>query len=168
METSTYHDLRLSQIDTSDFLIAVSESGEAYEFGSPFTFVNRKGQTVLPVAGYEATFTDTLKTFAIVIDSTSRMVGIDRGGRLLFEVYRFDNGPDYVEEGLFRVVRSGKIGFANTYGEIVIPCQFECAYPFEGGRAKVAKSCTAVQEGEHSRWESDSWYYIDRSGKRVQ
>ena len=30
------------------------------------------------------------------------------------------NGPDYINEGLFRVIRNNKIGYANKYGEINI------------------------------------------------
>lgn len=166
--TAKYQDIDLSKIDTSDFLLASSATGGAYAFGKPFVFVDRAGQVVIPAKAYEVTFTDTLRTFATVVDSTGEMIGVDRAGQRLFEVFAYDNGPDYVEEGFFRVLRDGKIGYANSSGEVVIPCQFECAYPFEGGRAKVAKSCTTVQAGEHSRWESDGWYYIDRSGKSVQ
>ena len=165
--TAKYQDIDLSTIDTSDFLLASSATGGAYAFSKPFVFVDRAGQVVIPVKAYDATFTDTLRTFATVVDSTGQLIGIDRSGQRLFEVFAYDNGPDYVEEGLFRVIREGEIGYANPLGEVVIPCQFECAYPFEGGRAKVAEVCSTVQEGEHSRWESEAWYYIDQTGKRL-
>jgi hypothetical protein len=84
----------------------------------------------------------------------------------LYDVFFYDNGPDYPAEGLIRIVKNGKIGYAdaNTY-RIVIEAQFDCAYPFENGKAKVSKHCTTVKDDpEYSRWESDKWQYIDKKG----
>ncbi len=84
----------------------------------------------------------------------------------LYEVFIYDNGPDYEAEGLIRVVKNGKIGYADakTYA-IVIEPQFDCAYPFENGKAKVSNQCKTVKDGEHSMWESDAWQYVDKEGK---
>jgi hypothetical protein len=84
----------------------------------------------------------------------------------LYEVFIFDNGPDYEAEGLIRVVKNGKIGYADakTYA-IVIEPQFDCAFPFEGGKAKVSNQCRTVKDGEHSIWESEAWQYVDKQGK---
>ncbi|MDX1913649.1 MAG: alpha/beta hydrolase-fold protein [Saprospiraceae bacterium] len=83
----------------------------------------------------------------------------------LYEVFIFDNGPDYPSEGLIRVVKNGKIGYAdaNTY-EIVIAPQFDCAFPFENGKAKVSNQCQTVKEGEYHSWKSDTWLFVDRQG----
>jgi hypothetical protein len=163
-----YHDLDLSTIDTNDFLIAVSPDDPNYEFGSPFAFVNKKGDTIIPIGKYYATYTDTLKTFAIVSYPKLGMIGIDRHENILFKAFRFDNGPDYIKEGLFRVIRNGKIGYANELGVVVIPCQFDCAYYFENGRARVSKNCEKIKDFEHTGWKSDSWYFIDKTGKRIE
>lgn len=168
VEEIKYHDIELSSIDTTNFLIAKSPDDPYYELGSPFTFVNRNGDTIIPTGKYYATYTDTLKTFAIVSDHKLGMVGIDKSENVLFNVYRFDNGPDYMKEGLFRVMRNDKIGFANKLGVIVIPCQFDCAFYFENGRAKVTKECKRIKEGEYTRPVSDSWYFIDKTGKRIE
>ena len=168
VERIKYHDLDLSIIDTNDILIAISPDDPNYELGSPFAFVNSKYDTIIPNGKYYATYADTLKTFAIVSDHKLGMIGIDRNGNILFKVFKFDNGPDYINEGLFRVIRNNKIGYANKYGEIVIPCQFECAYYFENGKAKVSNNCKEIKDYEHSRWESDSWYFIDKTGKRIE
>jgi len=84
----------------------------------------------------------------------------------LYEVFIYDNGPDYEAEGLIRVVKNGKIGYADakTYA-IVIEPQFDCAFPFEGGKAKVSNQCQTVKDGEHNVWESDAWQYVDKAGK---
>lgn len=83
----------------------------------------------------------------------------------LYEVFLYDNGPDYEAEGLIRVVKNGKIGYADgkTFA-IVIEPQFDCAYPFENGKAKVSKQCKTVKDGEYSVWESDAWQYVDKTG----
>lgn len=83
----------------------------------------------------------------------------------LYAVFVYDNGPDYPSEGLIRVVKNGKIGYADakTY-EIVIEPQFDCAYPFENGKAKVSNQCQTVKEGENRSWVSDAWEYVDKSG----
>lgn len=161
-----YHDIELSKIDTSDYLIVVSK--EVYELGVPFAFINSKKDTIIPMGKYHSTYTDTLKTYAIVNDRKSGMIGIDRNENILFDVFIYDNGPDYTKEGLFRVTRNGKIGYANEYGEVVIPCQFDCAVYFENGKAKVSKKCERIKVGEYHKWESESWYYIDKTGKRIK
>ncbi|HLO54704.1 MAG TPA: WG repeat-containing protein [Saprospiraceae bacterium] len=163
---SIYHDLDLSKIDTTDYLVRKSKENTYYELGVPFAFVDKRNDTIIPTGKYYATWTDTLKTFAIV-SKNSEMIGIDRNENLLFSVFFIDNGPDYVVEGLFRVMRNGKIGYANKQGEIVIPCQFDCAYYFENGKAKVSNNCKRIKEGEYHRWISDDWYYIDKQGNRI-
>lgn len=163
---SIYHDLDISKIDTTDYLVRKSKENAYYELGVPFAFVDKRNDTIIPTGKYFATWTDTLKTFAIV-SNNSEMIGIDRNENLLFSVFSFDNGPDYVVEGLFRVMRNGKIGYANKQGKVVIPCQFDCAYYFEDGKAKVSNNCKRIKDGEYHRWISDDWYYIDKQGNRI-
>ncbi len=85
---------------------------------------------------------------------------------VLYDVFIYDNGPDYPSEGLIRVVKNGKIGYAHakTYILAIAP-QFDCAFPFENGKAKVSKNCKTVKDGEHSVWESDAWQYVDKKGR---
>ena len=84
----------------------------------------------------------------------------------LYEVFIYDNGPDYASEGLIRVVKNGKIGYADakTYAIVITP-QYDCAFPFENGKAKVSNNCKTVKDGEHSVWTSDTWQYVDKKGK---
>jgi WG containing repeat len=83
----------------------------------------------------------------------------------LYDVFIYDNGPDYASEGLIRVVKNGKIGYADaqTYVLVITP-QFDCAFPFENGKAKVSTHCTTQKDGEHSVWESEKWQYVDKKG----
>lgn len=90
---------------------------------------------------------------------------MDNQKTVLYDVFIYDNGPDYPIEGLIRVVKDGKIGYADasTYALVIEP-QFDCAYPFENGQAKVSTSCQSVPDGEHSMWISDHWQYVDKQG----
>ena len=98
--------------------------------------------------------------------SDGKWVIVDSKKTMLYEVFLYDNGSDYPSEGLIRVVKNGKIGYAdaNTYN-IVIEPQFDCAFPFENGKAKVSNQCKTVKDGEHGVWESDAWKYVDKQGK---
>ena len=86
--------------------------------------------------------------------------------KTLYEVFLYDNGPNYPAEGLIRVVKNGKIGCANakTYALVITP-QFDCAFPFENGKAKVNNNCKTIKEGEHNVWTSETWQYVDKKGK---
>jgi hypothetical protein len=95
-------------------------------------------------------------------------VAIDRNEKILFEIFPFDNGPDPISDGLYRIVTNKKIGFADQNGNIIIIPRYGCAYPFEKGRAKVSDKCKTVKDGEHSIWISDNWYYIDKKGNKLR
>ncbi len=90
----------------------------------------------------------------------------DSKKNVLYNIFPYDNGPDYPSEGLFRIVKDDKIGYADehTYA-IVIKPQFDCAFPFENGKAKVSNNCKTVKDGEYSVWTSDAWQYVDKKGK---
>jgi hypothetical protein len=150
-----------------DYLVKVYE-GEFDEVGVPSGYRNLKGDTVIPVGKYYYCYTDTLREFAIVTEKKGKTIGIDRNENKLFEVFWFDNGPDPFVEGLFRIIKDGKIGYANPKGEIVIAPQYTCAFPFENGKAKVAYQCETIPEGEYSRWESQTWHYIDKKGNTLE
>ena len=90
-----------------------------------------------------------------------------------YATYQFDNGDDYVSEGLYRIVdRKGHIGYADETGKTVIRPRFAFGYPFEGGKAKVTDSGkrkeVAGSGGEHWYWESGDWYYINHRGYSIE
>lgn len=74
----------------------------------------------------------------------------------------FDKGSDHPSEGLIRVFKIGYAG-ANAYVLVIEP-KFDCAFPFENGKAKVSKQCKTVKDGEHSVWVSGAWQYWDKKG----
>jgi hypothetical protein len=133
-----------------------------------YGYKNLKGDTIIPLGKYSICFTDTFNTYAIVTIPHKGFVAIDRQENILYYVFPFDNGPDYVSDGLFRILIDGKIGYADSAtGKIIIKPQFDCAWPFENGIAKVSTDCKTKSDGEHSTWLSDSWFYIDKTGKKV-
>ncbi|NUO02611.1 MAG: hypothetical protein HUU01_18550 [Saprospiraceae bacterium] len=112
--------------------------------------------------------TDTFRNHAVVLKDQDFVV-IDRKEMVLYQVFKYDNGPDFSVDGLFRIVKDGKIGYADakTYAVVIQP-GFDCAFPFENGLARVSNNCKTEKQGEHSIWTSDDWKTIDKSGKIIQ
>jgi hypothetical protein len=150
---------------TPDTLFII-HSGDVYELGVPCGYVNRQGDTLIPFGRYHYCFFDTVTTFAIVGDTTG-VYAIDRNFQRLFEVYWFDNGIDYLQDGLFRIKRFGKIGYANEEGVVVIEPQYACANPFSEGKARVTYDCRLKKDGDYNKMLSSDWFYIDTGGKRI-
>lgn len=151
-------------VKNKDYLISFTDT-----ITDQFGYKNSNGDTIIPLGKYAMCFTDTFKTYAIVVKSNAGFVAIDRKENVLYEIFPFDNGPDYPSEGLFRIVENNKIGYADsTSGKVVIKPQFDCAWPFENGVAKVSNDCKTQTEKEHSFWLSDHWFYVDKKGKKVE
>lgn len=155
----------ISDFFPKDTLFKVSnDHGNSTDVG----YVNQDGDTIIPYGRFTVGFSDTILTYGIVlekIDGNEELIGINQNGERLYEVVWFDNGPDYIEEGMFRISRDGKIGFADTTGKIVIEPNFACAYPFYEGKAKVSYECKKLSDQEHQIMQSQNWFYIDKNGK---
>jgi WG containing repeat len=131
-------------------------------------YKNLKGEIIVPLGKYSMCFTDTFRTYAIVAYPQKGFVAIDRQENIMYQVFPFDNGPDYPSDGVFRILVENKIGYADSStGKIAISPQFEYAWPFEHSIAKVSIDCKKRSYGEHSTWSSKSWYYIDKTGRKV-
>lgn len=142
------------------------------EVGVPVCYLNERGDTIVPYGKYRFCQTDTIRNIGFVYENrqNARIVCIDNQGKELFYAFKYDNGADYVREGLFRITDDkGLIGFADTLGNIVIIPQFKFAFPFENGKAKVTFSGESKDvpgsNGEKHYWNSSDWYYIDKNGK---
>lgn len=153
-------------------VIACNKPGEyllsAQNKQGDYGYVNLKGDTIVPFGKYLMCYTDTFKNNAIVTDRKMGMVAIDRDEKILFQVFPFDNGPDYPSDGYFRIVNNGKIGYADLDFTVKIPAQYACAFPFKNGIAQVSNDCNTVAQGEHSAWISNHWFYINKAGVRVK
>ena len=64
-------------------------------------------------------------------------LAIDPNQNILFDIVMFDNGPESFHDGLLRVLRNGKMGYANRFGQIVIPCIYDYAKWFDNGQSEV-------------------------------
>lgn len=152
--------------EKQDYLVKIQDN-QPDPIGYLEGYVNASGDTVAPLGKYAFCLTDTVRTLGFVVKQGGGCAAIDPTGKELFDVFWYDNGPDPVSEGLFRIQKGGKIGYADEQGQIVIAPQFECAGPFEDGKARVAYSCTLIPDGEHTIAESASWIFIDKKGKKI-
>ncbi len=132
-------------------------------------YLTSTGEVAIPFDKYEVCLTDTFRTHAIVLTKSDfKWVVIDRQEKVVYEVFPFDNGPDFPSEGLFRMVKNGKIGYADAATfDIVIQPQFDCAFPFENGKARVSNDCQTTSDGEHTTWTSDKWQFVDKKGNML-
>jgi hypothetical protein len=129
-------------------------------------FKDSNGKIIIP-AKYAYSFTDTLNFAAIVSSRDYKSItAINHRDSVLFEVFNYDNRPDYIEEGLFRFVENKKIGFANKEFKKIIPAQFDYAAPFEEGIAFFKMGGEKKQEGEHFYWANESESgYVNHDGE---
>lgn len=168
----TYYDKTAVDTIAKELLIAVTDE-EYLQYGVRVAYLNTAGDTIIPFGKYAYLGTDTLAHYANVMDLPAngeygRWIAIDRDQNILYDVVPFDNGPDYFMEGLVRVKRNGKMGYANKYGQIVIPCEYAFASWFENGRAEVTYEATVSQEfGDHTKVSGESWFTIDIHGNTI-
>ncbi len=136
--------------------------------GAPTGYLDPEGDTVIPAGKYFFCYTDTIRHYGIV-GAKGELFAIDKNEKILFRVMIYDNGPDYMEEGKFRILdEEGKYGFADEKGIAIRPA-YAFAFPFKNGLSKVTLSGQKVQIGEHWHWESstEEWFYIDHNGNVV-
>ncbi|TRX38013.1 WG repeat-containing protein [Flavobacterium sp. ZT3R18] len=94
---------------------------------------------------------DTLCGMAIVLNSEFGFVGINRNDSIILKPYTYDNGPDYLEEGLFRFVENGKIGFANLEGQKIIRAKYDFVTPFSDGISEYSIGGEEIYENGKSK-----------------
>lgn len=130
-------------------------------------YLSEGGDTLFPIGTFDYCFSDSMN-FAIVgtFDGKEGFLAIDSKGNEVFRVFTYDNGPYYIEDGTFRIIKDGLVGYATQDGEIIIPPKYEAAWPFENGRALVSLKATKIQDGEHWVWVEEDPFYIDKNGNR--
>ena len=158
--------MNFNLLQAQKMLVAVSMD-KHLEVGVPMCYLNEQGDTIVPFGKYKFCQTDTIRNIGFVYENkqNARIVCIDNQGKELFYVFKYDNGPDYICEGLFRIMdENGLIGFADSLGNVVIKPQFKFATPFENEKAQATTKGKTIDDGEHSFWKSDEWRLIDRNG----
>jgi len=148
-----------------------------YTFKDPPTqyvgFKNKAGKIIIP-AIYKSVYTSskgpffspTTKGFQWAFENITLVSKdgcywwIDLTGKILYESFFFDNGPDYFHQGLSRIIENEKFGFINQHGVATVKPQYDFASPFflinyegkidfaaaqgmedKGGYAYVAQGC---------------------------
>lgn len=136
---------------SADYLVPYTVENKDGEF---MGYKNRNGKVIIP-AKFITVMTEKFYKMAIVLNKSFRWVGIDRNEKEVLEPVMYDNGPDYVQEGLFRFKEKYKMGFANLDGLKVIPARFDFVEPFDHGLAMylIGGKMVPDQSGEHSTWE---------------
>ena len=132
-------------------------------------YVNANNEIVIPAGKYRRLYSSEFHKIAFVsIKGKSGIYAINRDEQILFRVKVTDNGPDAVSEGLFRIERDGKLGFADMNGDIVIEPQFQFVYPFQpSGYAVFCQDAELIKEGEYACYKNGKWGAIDRKGRMV-
>ncbi|WP_240471661.1 WG repeat-containing protein [Hymenobacter aerophilus] len=107
-------------------------------------------------------------------DSTQRGLPwlLNAWGERTVRAFFFDNGPDYVAQGLMRYTNdSAQVGFANRRGRVKIPAQFTIAHPFQHGYSIVGQGSHQEPlypgDTEHMVWRGGKWGIINRRGRVV-
>lgn len=105
---------------------------------------------------------------AAVKSPTDGWMYVNRKGRVLIRgVAVMDNAADAFHDGLVRVVKDKKYGFANRSGRIVIPPVYDGAMNFENGSAKICNRCQdkcAEPACEHHFFLGGDWFFINTKG----
>jgi hypothetical protein len=135
--------------------------------------VDKFNNVKIPFGKYPICYTDTFRTYAIVLKTDEGFIAIDRQENKLFSVYPFDNGPDYVTEGTIRILDNKKMGIADTTGKIIIPAIYDFTYGFECGLALINNGGRSVSidpkdpNCEYHTWEGGKWGVADKTGKLI-
>ena len=164
--------MNFNSLPAQRMLVAITMD-KHLEVGVPVCYLNERGDTVVPYGRYRFCQTDTIRNIGFVYENKqdARIVCIDHQGKELFYVFKYDNGPDYIREGLFRIMdENGLIGFADSLGYVVIKPQFKFAFPFKNDKAKVTFTGEekAIFDGVHHEWVSNEWQYINKKGEFLQ
>ncbi|MHB8487198.1 MAG: WG repeat-containing protein [Candidatus Acidiferrales bacterium] len=105
---------------------------------------------------------------AVVESEKEGWMYVNRRGRVIITgVPVMDNWADSFHDGLVRIVRNGKYGFANRRGQIAIAPIYDGAMNFEKGRTAVCKGCKSkcVDPGcEYHVFAGGEWFRINTKG----
>jgi hypothetical protein len=105
---------------------------------------------------------------APVLSAREGWMYVSRAGRVvIIGVPRMENWADSFHDGLVRVVRNKKYGFANRKGQIVISADYDGAMNFEKGTARVCRRCESKcvdHECEYHVFAGGEWLQINTKG----
>lgn len=114
---------------------------DRYSFEDPLTqkrgFKDGKGNIVI-AATFHHVYEFGPGGVSAAIDVVTPFVFIDVNGKRIAKAYASDNGPDYFQEGIARIVDDKKkVGFMTDRGEILSAPRYDDAGSFCHGKAEV-------------------------------
>jgi hypothetical protein len=103
-----------------------------------------------------------------VLSAKEGWMYVSRTGRVvIIGVPSTDNWADSFHDGLVRVVRNKKYGFANRKGQLLISANYDGAMGFEKGTAKVCSGCERKcvdHDCEYHVFTGGQWFQINTKG----
>ena len=138
------------------FKVVAKETGSWMEI---YSLIDEQGKLIreLDTSIYTLTWNREQYGYFVIFSMKNQpgWMAIDANENILFEVYNMyigEPGPDELVEEKIRIVdSSGRIGFANYLGQIIIPPQFEFVTSFHNGKAIIQQSCKLVPVGDHGK-----------------
>ncbi|BDA77977.1 hypothetical protein LPTSP3_g09070 [Leptospira kobayashii] len=137
----------------------------SFEEKDLFGFKNKNGKVII-APRYSHVYDFNEKGVAFVVDK-NEWICIDSNNKRLLSAFVFDNGPDYLSEGLGRFVENKKIGFFDSACKKKIKAEYDFAQPFENRFSIVCNGCYSEKSGEHSIIKGGKYGAIDKKGKVV-
>jgi hypothetical protein len=157
--------ISFGQKANGNYLLAFRNSSSGPEL---WGFKTTSGQIKIKPKYRHVLGTDNLFDMAFVMTLDSKWIAINKHDSVILVPYFFDNGPDYLEDGLFRFVENNRIGFANSKGQKIIPAQFDFASPFSEGLAAFNIGGKMEKwDQEHSTWNGGLWGFVNKRGQIV-
>ena len=154
--------------------IAAQEVSELHliyrEYDDTYGYKNNLGDTIIPYGKYMCHI--PYRTLGFISKPKEKdIVAISPSGTELFKVFQYDNGPDHLSEGVFRMIgNNNKMGFADTTGHIVIPPRFDFVTPFKNGHAFFntgGRNVPINKSGEYHMITGGHWGVINKEGKEI-
>lgn len=150
-----------------DSLLSYSEGLAAIDSCGKWGFIDREGNSVIPCQYYRVeSFSDSLAKVTFRKEGAKRgetklLYGfIDRQGKLLARSVSDSDNDYYNGLLLVRDYYTRKYGYIDNKGELVIPYQFDIAFPF---KAKYA----IVLVRDYEYWKGLKYALIDRKGNLI-
>lgn len=140
-------------------------------YADSFYFVSQHGKIVIPIGKYTFSYSDTIHTIGFVLKGKEGIYAINNKGKELFKVYNFDNGPDILKDGMFRIMgKNNKVGFADSLGNVLIKPAFDFVEPFHNGYAIACNGGHLLSIDtldNHHKWVGGKWGVISKEGKII-
>ena len=130
----------------------------AVQINGKWGFINHKGDVIISARydfanrfseGYAQIWQNEKSTF---IDKTGKEISSSKYDISPYNISAFSNGLAAVYQASENR-NTGKFGFINKKGEIVIPLKYEMAFDFSEGLANIK--------------ENGKWYFINKSGMKI-